>query len=187
MRPVTRILLALPLAALLAAPAVAQGTGMMGGGNRDQMDQGMMGQGMMGQGSMGQGSMGWGMMGQGMMGGRMQGPMMGMGGMMGDPGARIEGRLAFLHAELGITPDQEQAWSAFADAARASAASMSEMHKRMTELDSPPTLPERMALMQEVMASRLDSMRKMHDAIDPLYEELSPEQKKTADSIMGMM
>ncbi len=171
MRPVTRALLALPLAALLAAPAGAQGTGMMGGG------QGMMGgdQG----GPMGPGTM---------MGGRMgHGPMMGMRGMMGDPSERIEGRLAFLRAELGITAEQEDEWDAFAEAARASAAAMGGMHATMMSMQGPPPLPERLSMMEDMMTARLEALRGMREAVGPLYEALSPEQRETADSLMGMM
>src|SRR3989338_7969723 len=35
---------------------------------------------------------------------------------MGDPTRHVEGRIAFLHAELAITADQQTAWSPFADA-----------------------------------------------------------------------
>ena len=167
MRFAKGLLLAVPLAALLAAPALAQG-GMMGRGQ------------------------GWGMMGGGpgggMMGGGMgRGPMMGMGGMMGDPTERIEGRLAFLHAELGITEAQEPAWNAFAEAARNSAASMAGMHRTMMALDGPPPLPERLELMEGMMTARLDAIRRMRAALDPLYEALTPEQRETANAIMGMM
>ncbi|MFO7856760.1 MAG: Spy/CpxP family protein refolding chaperone [Paracoccaceae bacterium] len=170
MRPVTRTLLALPLAAMLAAPAGAQGSGMMGGGS------GMMG-----------GDQG-GPMGPGMMGGRMgHGPMMGMHGMMGDPSDRIEGRLAFLRAELDITSEQEDEWDAFAEAARASAATMGEMHGKMTSMQDPPSLPERMSMMEDMMTARLEALRAMEEAVGPLYDALNPEQRETADSLMGMM
>src|SRR5262245_49074114 len=69
----------------------------------------MMGHGMMGDG---QSMMG----GHGMMGG------MGTGGgpasMCGRMTSHIEGRLAFLKAELNITPEQEALWNAYASAAR---------------------------------------------------------------------
>jgi hypothetical protein len=100
-----------------------------------QQQQGQPGQ-MMGQGPMmmrpemmHDPGMGPGMMMQmPMMQGMGPGSMMGMGPMMGGPGQHIEGRIAFLKAELGSTPEQEQAWNAYAEALRGSASSMQAMH-----------------------------------------------------------
>jgi hypothetical protein len=146
---------------------------------------------------MGQGSMMTepGMMhGPGMM---MQMPMMqgmgpgGMGPMMGGPGQHIEGRIAFLKAELGITPEQEQVWSTYADALRASASSMQGMHDQMMSGGGmPATLPERMQWHEQMMSSRLEALKTIQAAAVPLYNALKPEQKQTADTLMmgmGMM
>src|SRR5690606_29227986 len=86
-------------AALASAPAMAQEK------LSDCFDYGAMGQGWghaWGQGwAPGGGS---GMMGQGMMGQGGQGAMMGMPGM--GPGRFVEGRIAFLEAELDLSDDQ---------------------------------------------------------------------------------
>lgn len=185
-----------------------QGQGMQG--------QGMQGQGMRGQGKMA-GDCSWGdygkrggqMMGMGpgymmgpgaMMGmgsGYMMGPgammgqgyMMGRGSMMGGPGGYIEGRIAFLKTELGITSNQEQAWRSFADAMRNSAQSMQAMHNQMMSGDGvPETLPERMQWHETFMAARLEQLKSLREAMGPLYNELTPDQKQKADSLMmGMM
>lgn len=83
-----------------------------------------MGMGMMGQG----GGMGMGgpMMGSGMMGGGM---MRGMAMMMGPE--RVEGRLAFLRAELNVTDAQQKAWNDFAAAMRSAAKSLQTAHAAM--------------------------------------------------------
>jgi Spy/CpxP family protein refolding chaperone len=75
-----KLITAAAAAVLFAAPALAQGPGMMGDGM--MMGPGMMGPGMMGGG----GAMGPGMMGPGMMGG---GGAMGPGMMGGYPGANL--------------------------------------------------------------------------------------------------
>ncbi len=117
------------------------------------------------------------------------GQMMGMGPMMGGPGQHIEGRLAFLRTELGIKPDQEAAWNRFAEAMRASASSMRSMHdKMMSGGDRPANLPERLEWHEEMMSTRLEAIKNLRSAAGPLYDELTPEQKQTADSLMmGMM
>lgn len=126
------------------------------------------------------------MMGGGMMG---QGPMMGGGMMMGGgPAQFVEGRIAFLRAELGITSDQEGAWDAYEAALRQSAQQMQAWHDQMNDgAAMPDSLPERLAMMETMMASRLESLRIVSEATGPLYDALTDDQKAIADSLMGMM
>jgi hypothetical protein len=115
------------------------------------------------------------------------GPMMGMGRMMmGDSGRHMGGRLAFFEAELGITEAQRPLWDAYAKAARDAAASMATMHGRMQGMQTAPSLPERLALMEEMMANRLAALQTVRGEATALYEALSPAQREVADSIMGM-
>lgn len=168
--------------AALALPAAAQQT-EQGSATR------MPGQGMMGQGMMGPGMQGGMMMCPGMMDmPMMQGMRSGM--MMGGPGQHIEGRIAFLKTELGITPEQEEVWSAYADALREAATSMQGMHDQMMSGGMPATLPERLEWHDQMMSSRLEALKALRAAAVPLYNALSPEQKQTADALMmgmGMM
>jgi hypothetical protein len=104
---------------------------------------------------------------------------------------RTEGRLAFVKAELKITEAQTAAWDAFADAMRSNAASMSEIRKSMmSRVNSPGTLPERLALEDKAMTAHLAALKRTEEAVGKLYGLLSEEQKKTADKIvvgpMGM-
>jgi hypothetical protein len=137
------------------------------------------------------------MMGNGMAssGGMMS--MMKMMGMMGVMGARsgaehIEGRLAFIKAELKITHAQAPEWKAFAKAVRANAKSMTEMHQSMmSRQGAPATLLERLALEDMAVTAHLTALKKTEGSLDKLYGALSSDQKKTADRIivgpMGML
>lgn len=138
-----------------------------------------------------------GMMGRGDMMGDMAGMrrMMGMMDMMGEgmgAGAHhLEGRLAFLKAELKITDAQIPQWNAFADTERANAQAMREMHRQFRPSEgAAKTLPERLALEEKGLAAHLDGFRKTARALENLYNALTPDQKKTADEIvvgpMGM-
>jgi hypothetical protein len=113
--------------------------------------------------------------------------MMGMGPMMGGPGQYIEGRIAFLKAELGITPEQEEAWKAYAGALRESASSMQAVHAQMMSAGMPASLPERMELHEAMMSAQLDALQALRETTVRLYEALSDEQRKIADNLMGMM
>jgi LTXXQ motif family protein len=160
---------------------------------------GTAGPGMMSQSMMGQGMMGSGM-GRGMMGGNMTsqsgGMMMNMI-MRGQSGVeRIEGRLAFIKAELKIGEAQASQWNAFADAMRKNAGAMAEMRNTMmSQQNGAGTLPERLALEDKAITAHLAALRKTAEAVGNLYKVLNDEQKKSADSIivgpmgmpMGMM
>ena len=139
----------------------------------------MMGHGMMGEG---QSMMG----GHGMMGG-------GSASMCGRMTAHIEGRLAFLKAELNITPEQEALWKDYANAVRDNAKTMS---GRCTALmgdsgASEKSLPDRLDAQEQFVAARLDALRATNKALKPLYQALSDAQKKLADQLIrsstGMM
>lgn len=152
---------------------------------------GMMGAG----GMMGQGGM-MGMMQQ-MHGGSMpmmQGGAMPMGrGGMGMPFEHVEGRIAFLKAEIGITESQQKAWDAFAEALRARAGAMRAMHERMAQTASaePVGYPDRMEAMAGMLSARAEAAKAVASAARTLYEGLSAEQRSKADSLlpgpMGMM
>lgn len=141
------------------------------------------GPGMMG----GRGGYGYG---PGMMGGYGPGSSM-MGWMFGygDDSARIDyidGRLAFIKAELKITAPQTPIWDKFADTVRAKAKTVSE--RRMPFFDrgywSEP-LPQRLDLQEKAMAAHLDALRETSAAIKPLYDALDSAQKKIADALLG--
>ena len=67
----------------------------------------------------------------------------------------VEGRIAFLRTELKITDDQSPQWNAFADALRANARRMTEMHGMMGQGAS-PSAPERLDHMEKMMAGMLE-------------------------------
>lgn len=121
------------------------------------------------------------MMGRMMEGGAM--PMMGMA-------EHVEGRLAFIKAELKITDAQQPQWNAFADAVRANAQAMKGIAMPMMGQEAQPkTLPERLAQHEKMISLHLESLQRLKSAVDPLYAALSGEQKKTVDALarpMGM-
>ena len=145
--------------------------------------------------------------GSGMPGGMMSGAgempmmnmmrmMMGEDGMTGMPmmaamTGHIEGRLAFLKTELKITDAQLLLWNAVADAIRANAKGMGAMAEGMMGGTQGATLPDKLATREKMLTARLEALRKLKAAVDPLYASLSDEQKTTADELimgpMGMM
>jgi hypothetical protein len=115
----------------------------------------------------------------------------GMGGMaMVD---HVEGRIAFLRAELKITDAQNAAWNAFADALRVNAKSLAEVRASMMPQQgaASQTLVERLSMQEKWLAARLEGTRAIKSALANLVGALSDEQKKAADELLaphlGMM
>ncbi|NRG18145.1 Spy/CpxP family protein refolding chaperone [Rhizobiales bacterium] len=134
---------------------------------------------------------GWGP-GQGygrhMMGGwGMGGPMMGYGA---DAYLdRIDGRLAFLKAELKITEEQSKAWDELSTAVRDTAETHNAMMRSMMEdirdgkIDE-MTLPDFLTLRLTHMEARLEQIKAIKGAVDNLYSVLHEDQKQIADEIV---
>jgi periplasmic protein CpxP/Spy len=118
------------------------------------------------------------------------GPMMGgFGGpkMCSQGDAIIAGGLAYAEKRLAITDAQRPAWTKVADAIKAGEPAMKTMCDTMAqhrEAKEPPALPERLATMQKMAAMGQEQLARIQPAVAELYAQLTPEQKKTADSLI---
>ena len=177
----------LALAALISLFSMSA-IGVAQQSDTDQSQQpgtGMMGPGMMGYGGMGPGMMGYGM-GPGMMGrnGMMTPGMMGPGMMMGY-GPAMEGQLAYVKAELGITDAQKDAWDAYANSIKSRATTMQSMHTAMVQAMQTGSALERMEARTNAMQTMVESMKTIKPTTEALYKVLTDEQKKKADLLLG--
>lgn len=126
------------------------------------------------------------------MGGKppMMAGMMGGGGAMMPPG-HIEGRIAFLKAELAITDAQTPQWDSYAAAMRTNSKGMQDAMAKMMQAGMPTTVPGRADAMIQMMTARLDGMKSSAKADQALYAVLTDSQRKVADDLisgpMGMM
>ena len=133
-----------------------------------------------GRGAMGPGpGYGRGAMGPGMRG---EGPGRGAGF---SPAAMVDGRLAALKTELGITSGQDSAWQAFAAKAKGQVETMQNQRAAITATSQ--TAPERLAQRAAFAKQRATNLDTMSAAVKDLYETLTPEQKAVADQRVGMM
>jgi LTXXQ motif family protein len=105
----------------------------------------------------------------------------------------IDGRLAYVKAELKITDAQESLWNSYAAAARDSANTMVARCTTMIARHggSAASLPDRLDQNEQLMAAQLDAVRATNKALKRLYAALDESQKQTADPLfwgpMGMM
>ena len=115
--------------------------------------------------------------------------MMGMMGRGTDGMAtidRVEGRIAFLRAELKITDAQADAWNGFADALRTNARKLAEVRATKPGDGQPAsTLTARLDQQDQWLGARLDGTRAMKSAFVKLNEVLSDDQKKTANDLLA--
>jgi hypothetical protein len=186
--------------ALAASPALAQQGGQGGMMGKDGPGQGMMGQGsqkgqggqkgpgmMMGGGMMGRGgkSDGQGMdcprMGKSKMGGMMGKGMMGKGPGMMPSRPMMEARLAYIKADLEITDAQEDAWNGYADAVRAGFTATESAREAMKGGNA----MERMDARIKAAEAKLENLKTLKPATEALYDVLTDEQKKKADTLLG--
>jgi hypothetical protein len=124
---------------------------------------------------------------------------MGPGGMMGMMGgcpmfgadgqasAFIDGRIAFVKAEFGITDAQKEAWDAYADATKRNLQSMQGMWQTMKTVFEAKTPVERLDAHLAAMESRTKALKDVKPVLAKLYDALSVEQKKKADEILTGM
>ena len=109
---------------------------------------------------------------------------------------RVEGRIAFLKAELKITEAQAKQWEAVAKAMRDQSAALKALSEQrpqhdQTERDRSLSVPEiltrndaALAWQTQVLAARSAGQKQFAAAFVPLYNQMSDDQKKTADSLL---
>jgi hypothetical protein len=100
--------------------------------------------------------------------------------------SRIEGRIAFLKAELKITAAQEAGWAAVAEAMRENDRAMRAiMREARATRDRAPSAIERLELRQRMSAGFSESTGRFLAAFGPVYQSMSDDQKRVADELVG--
>jgi chaperonin cofactor prefoldin len=96
----------------------------------------------------------------------------------------VEQRIETLKTALKITPDQDKKWQGVAQAMRENASRMEKLVAEKRKL--PPdktTAVEDLKTYQEFTQVRLDGLKNLTSAFKSLYDSMSPEQKKNADTV----
>ena len=106
-----------------------------------------------------------------------------MGTMIDLPTDRIEGRIAFLHAELRISAAQMAPWTEFAGVMRANAKRMSEAQSQHPPAAAPSAI-ERLESHERWLGARLESVRALKAAYTKLHAVLDENQRKLGDQLV---
>ncbi|HYM03559.1 MAG TPA: Spy/CpxP family protein refolding chaperone [Stellaceae bacterium] len=106
-----------------------------------------------------------------------------MDGMRGIMGPHVAGHIAFLKAELGITEAQAPLWDKVAAAMREDVAQMEAAMAQAPDTAAPTAVAylERRARIAMV---RAQGEARFLAAFRPLYDALSPDQRKSADELL---
>ena len=95
----------------------------------------------------------------------------------------VVGRIAFLKAELKITPQQEAQWSKVAEAMRLNAKAVDAA--RAQKVDGPQSAVQALEGRSRFADTMAKNTERMLTAFRPLYQNLSPDQQKMADQLIG--
>ena len=106
-----------------------------------------------------------------------------MGRMM--PGQFVDGRIAFLKAELKITSAQETQWQQVEAAMRENSKALDQTITNARQNRSSIDAVQRLELREQFAKVRADSDARLLAAFKPLYTSLSPEQQQMANRLIG--
>lgn len=102
----------------------------------------------------------------------------------------VEGRIAFLRTELGITDQQLTQWETVAGALREMAKHAGKSESMMdgammpSNGQTPASLMDHISRQEDGLKGQLQELQHLKAALAPLYASLSDVQKKTADELI---
>jgi hypothetical protein len=97
----------------------------------------------------------------------------------------IEGHIAFLKAELKITPAQEADWDKVTDAMRTDVSEFHDASRKYMNRKTEPTALESLTERTEFAELRAQGERRFLEVFKPLYSSLSASQKQSADELFA--
>jgi hypothetical protein len=101
------------------------------------------------------------------------------------PGQRVAGQIAYLKAELKITPAQESLWSPVAQAMRDNAQALDQAILRARQEKKPLDAVQRIALRESFAKTRSENEARFLASFKPLYAALSPAQQQAANELFA--
>ena len=101
------------------------------------------------------------------------------------PGQFVEGRIAFLKAQVKITPTQEAQWQQVEAAMRENAKTLDQTITAAREHRGNMDAVQRLELRERFAKVRVDNDARLLTAFKPLYASLSPEQQQMANQLVG--
>jgi protein CpxP len=97
--------------------------------------------------------------------------------------AGVEKHLAALKAKFHITDAQKPQWEAFANVMRDNVKQYDDMAKARADKMASLNAVDDLRSFQQLAQAHADGLKKLADAFQGLYDAMTPEQKKNADSV----
>ncbi len=101
------------------------------------------------------------------------------------PGQFVDGRIAFLKAELKITPAQEVPWQGVAAAMRQNANALDQQITSARQHRSGMDAVGRLTMRAEFAKLRAENDTRLVAALKPLYGSLSAQQQQMANALIA--
>jgi hypothetical protein len=99
-------------------------------------------------------------------------------------GGHVEGHIAFLRAELGITPAQEPLWAPVAAAMHEDVRKLRDAERNASQKQRPDNAVDYLENRVVFANLRAEGEARFLTAFKPLYDSLSPQQKQVADGLL---
>jgi len=97
----------------------------------------------------------------------------------------VETRIKDLHQKLKITPAQESQWNEFAQVMRENAQAIDAVLKERAENLHAMNAVEDLRSYEKLADAHADGLKKLVPAFETLYNSMSADQKKTADTVFA--
>jgi len=101
------------------------------------------------------------------------------------PSQLVDGRIAFLKAELKITPAQETQWQQVATAMHDNATALDQVITTVRQHSGTMDAVQHLTMREQFAKVRADNEARLLSAFKPLYASLSPEQQQIANTLLG--
>jgi len=96
---------------------------------------------------------------------------------------RVERRIAELHAQLKITPAEQQQWDQFAQVMRDNAREMDQVFTRRAQEYESMNAVQNMQSYEHVAETHAQQLQKLVPAFQNLYNSMPDQQKQIADQV----
>jgi LTXXQ motif family protein len=100
------------------------------------------------------------------------------------PSQLVDGRIAFLQAELKITPQQEAQWQSVVAAMRQNANALDQVISSARQQRGAMDAVQRLTMREQFDKVRTENDERLLSAFKPLYGSLSPQQQQIANQLL---
>lgn len=99
--------------------------------------------------------------------------------------ATVEARIKDLHGKLKITASEEPQWQQFTQVMRDNAKTMDDLEAQRTQNQAAMSAVDDLRSYRDFTQAHVDGLAKLVPAFESLYDSMTPDQKKNADTVFA--